>query len=156
MPPRKPKDNVVPVLPDNALAKQAMDAIRQIDSEAHEKKLAQFEQLKSAKITLLDRVDELNNQLGQIDQTVEAITGHPAPSREKGSRRDLKEVRERVERWMEGHRGQKFNAGDLAGEFSELQGASISMFLKPLVASGKVQIDVSDGSRRLKYFVPEG
>ena len=156
MPPRKPKANVVPVLPDNALAKQAMDAIRQIDSEAHEKKLLQFEQLKSAKVTILDRIDELNHQLAQIDQAMEAITGHPAPSREKGSRRDLKEVRERVERWMEGRRGQKFNAGDLAREFPELQGASISMFLKPLVASGKVHIDASDGPKRLKYFVPEG
>jgi hypothetical protein len=156
MPPRKSKTNVVPVLPDNALAKQAMDAIRQIDSEAHEKKLAQFEQLKAAKITLLDRIDELNRQLAQIDQAMEAITGRPAPSREKGSRRDLKEVRERVARWMEGHKGQRFNAGDLVREFPELEGVAISYLFKPLVESAKVHTDTSGGAKRLKYFVPEG
>ena len=154
MPPRKIKPTV-PTLPDNALAKQALDAIRQIESEAHEKKLVQLEQLKSAKATIMDRISELNHQLAQIDKAMEAITGHPAAAREKGGRRNLKEVRERVERWMEGHKGQKYNAGDLAREFPELQGASISMFLKPLVESGKVHTDASDGVRRTKYFIPE-
>jgi len=154
MPPRKLKA-AVPVLPDNALAKQALDAIRQIDSEAHEKKLVQLEQLKSAKATIMARMDELNHQLGQIDKAMEAVTGHPAPAREKGNRRDLKEVRERVARWMEGHKGQKFNAGDLVREFPDLEGVSISWFVKPLVESGKVQIDASDGAKRLKYFMPE-
>jgi len=155
MPPRKPKNQVVPVLPDNALAKQTLHAIEQIDREAHEKKLAQFEQLKSAKVTILDRIDELNHQLAQIDKAMEAITGRPAPAREKGGRRDLKEVRERVARWMEGHKGQRFNAADLAREFPELEGVAISYLFKPLVESGKVHTDTSDGPKRLKYFMPE-
>ena len=154
MPVRKTKINV-PTLPDNALAKQALDAIRQIDHEAQEKKLAQMEQLKSAKATIMDRVNEFNHQLAQIDKAMEAITGHPVASREHRGRRNLKEVRERVERWMEGHKGQKFGAGDLAREFPELQGVSISLFLKPVVESGKVHTDASDGVRRTKYFVPE-
>jgi hypothetical protein len=85
-----------------------------------------------------------------------SLARQSAPSREKGSRRDLKEVRERVARWMEGRKGQKLNAGDLAQEFPELQGTSISFLVKPLVASGKVHTDTSDGAKRLKYFVPEG
>ncbi len=154
MPPRKPKTDV-PVLPDNALAKQAMDAIRKIDTEAQEKKLAQLELLRAARATIMERMNELHHQLAQIDKASEAITGRPAPSGEKGARRNLKEVRERVERWMEGRKGQKFGAGDLAKEFPELQGVSISMFLKPAVESGKIHTDASDGIRRTKYFVPE-
>jgi hypothetical protein len=56
---------------------------------------------------------------------------------------------------MEGRKGQKYGAGDLAREFSELEGVSISKFLKPLVESGKIHTDVSDGIKRTKYFIPE-
>lgn len=154
MPPRKPKTSV-PVLPDNALAKQAMDAIRKIDTEAQEKKIAQLEMLKSARASIMERVNELQHQLAQIDKASEAITGRPAPTGEKGNRRNLKEVRERVDRWMEGHKGQKYGAGDLTKEFPELQGVSISLFLKPLVDSGKIHTDASEGIRRTKYFMPE-
>ena len=154
MPPRKIKPSA-PALPDNALAKQALDAIREIDRDAQEKKLAQMEQLKTAKATIMDRINEFNHQLAQIDKAMEAITGRPAPARENRGRRNLKEVRERVERWMEGHKGEKFGAGDLAREFPELQGVSVSMFLKPVVESGKIHTDASDGIRRTKYFVPE-
>ena len=155
MPVRNPYANV-PAVRDNALAKQTLEAIRKIDSEAHEKKLAQLEQLKTAKTTILGRVSELNHQLAQIDTAMEAITGHAAPAREKGGRRSLTEVRQRVEQWMEGHKGQKFNAGDLVREFAELEGVSISFLVKPLVAAGKVRVDASDGAKRLKYFMPEG
>jgi len=153
--PRKPQTNV-PVARDNALARQALDAIRLIDTEAHEKKLPQLELLKSAKAAILERVNELNHQLAQIDKAMMAITGRSAPTREKGARRNLQEVKERVAQWMEGHKGQKFNAGDLVTEFPDLHGVSISMLLKPQVESGKVKIDASDGAKRLKYFMPEG
>jgi len=155
MPVRNPYANV-PAPRDNALAKQTLEAIRKIDTEAHEKKLAQLEQLKSAKATILGRVSELNHQLAQIDKAMEAIMGHAVPVREKGGRRSLTEVRQRVELWMEGRKGQKFNAGDLVREFAELEDVSISFLVKPLVASGKVRVDASDGAKRLKYFVPEG
>ena len=68
----------------------------------------------------------------------------------------MKDVRQRVEQWMDEHKGQKLNAGDLVREFPELEGVSISFLVKPLVASGKVRVDASDGAKRLKYFVPEG
>ncbi len=154
MPPKKVK-TAPASSPDNALAKQALDTIKQIDREAMDKKMAQLEMLKSAKATLMDRIDELNHQLAQIDKTMEAITGHPAPSREKRERRNLEEIRERVSRWMEGHRGQKFSAGELTKEFPELEGVAISIFIKPLVESKQVQTDSSDGVRRMKYFVPD-
>ena len=56
-------------------------------------------------------------------------------------------------RWLEGRRGQKFGAGELVREFPELDGTPISIFLKPLVESGKVRTDTSEGIRRTKYFV---
>jgi hypothetical protein len=155
MPARNPYANA-PATRENALAKQAMDAIREIEREAQEKKLAQLDQLKSAKETILARLAELSHQLAQIDKAMEAITGETAAPREKGSRRNLTEVRERVGRWMEGRKGQKYGAGDLVKEFAELDGVSISWFLKPLVESGTVLTDASDGAKRLKYFVPEG
>jgi hypothetical protein len=156
MPARNPQANN-PASRDNALAKQAMDAIREIEREAQEKKLAQLEQLKTAKATITARMTELNHQLAQIDKAMETITGQAAaPVREKGSRRDLKEVRERVGRWLDGRKGQRYGAGDLVKEFPELEGVSISWFLKPLVESKLVQTDASDGAKRLKYFVAEG
>jgi hypothetical protein len=156
MPPRKTKE-VETAMPDNAMAKQALDAIRQIERETQEKKQAQVEKLKAAKASLLDRMGELERQLAQIDKAMEAISGEPAEERGGGGgeRRNLKEVRERVDRWMEGHKGQKLAPGDLVREFPELEGVSISTFLKPLVDSKKVQTDDTDGPKRLKYFVPE-
>jgi hypothetical protein len=157
MPARSQNTNAsAPGTRENALAKQAMDAIREIEREAQEKKMAQLEQLKSAKATIMARVAELNHQLAQIDKAMETITGQAVETvREKGSRRDLKDVRERVGRWLEGHKGQKYGAGDLVKEFPELEGVSISWFVKPMVESGLVQTDASDGAKRLKYFVPE-
>jgi hypothetical protein len=156
MPARNPYANA-PAVKDNALAKQAMDAIREIEREAQEKKLAQLEQLKTAKATIMARLTELQHQMAQIDKAMETITGQAAaPAREKGTRRNLTEVRERVGRWLEGRKGQRYGAGDMVKEFPELEGVSISWFLKPLVESGLVQTDASDGAKRLKYFVPEG
>ena len=154
MPPKKVKPAPAS-LPDNALAKQALDTIKQIEREAQDKKLAQLEMLKSARATIMERVEELNHQLAQIDKTMSAITGQPAPTGEKRERRNLEEIRERVSRWMEGHRGEKYAAGQLAAEFPELDGVAISIFLRPLVEAGKVQTDASEGVRRMKYFVPE-
>ena len=57
-------------------------------------------------------------------------------------------------RWLEGRRGEKFNAGTLTREFSELQGTAVSYVLKPLVGAGRVQVDASEGMKRPKYFAP--
>jgi hypothetical protein len=142
-------------LPDNALAKQALESIKAIEREAQEKKLAQVETLKSAKAALLERLNELNHQLVQIDKAIAAVTGEPVPTREKRGRRNLDDVRERVGRWLDGHRGQRFGAGDLVREFPELEGVGMSIFLKPLISSGKLQTDKSEGIRRMKYFVDD-
>jgi hypothetical protein len=155
MPPRKVKV-VETALPDNAIAKQSIDAIRQIEREAVEKKQALGEQLKAAKVALMERLRELEHQLAQIEKAAESISGRGSPAAEGGGeRRNLKEVRQRVERWMDGHKGEKLAPADLVKEFPELEGVSMSVFLKPLVEEGKVHTDASGGSRRLKYFVPE-
>lgn len=137
---------------ENAIARQAMNAIQQIDREARERKLAQAETLNAAKATLHKRIEELEHQLAQIDQVMAAITGSPVVH-EKRARRDLSADRERVARWMEGRKGQKFAAGDLLREFPELEGAQISYLLKPLVQDGKIHTDISEGMKRPKYFV---
>src|SRR6185369_8961220 len=105
MPPRKNNAKASGGLPDNALAKQAMDTIKQIEREAQDKKLQQLESLKTARITIMERISELQHQLTQLDKAMEAITGHaPAGTGERRERRNLEEVRQRVARWMEGRR----------------------------------------------------
>ncbi|HUO07490.1 MAG TPA: hypothetical protein VM008_04255 [Phycisphaerae bacterium] len=141
------------ILPDNALAKQAIENIAKIEREAQQKKLEQLEGLKGAKAAILERMNELTHQLQQIDKAISAVTGEPAPSREKRERRDWSDTRERVGRWMEARKGEKFAAGQLVKEFPELDGQVVSIFLRPLVESGKVKTDASEGVRRTKYFV---
>jgi hypothetical protein len=150
----KKSKNAAP-LPDNALAKQALEAIDQIEREAEQKKLAQAEGLKEARETIMKRIGELNHQLEQLDKALSAITGEAPAPKERRQRRDLNEIRERVGRWMEGRRGQKFSAGDLQREFPELEGVAVSIFLKPLVEENKVKTDASEGIRRMKYFVAD-
>ena len=141
-------------LPDNSLARKAIEAIQMIEEEAKGKKMAQLESLQSAKAAIHERMNELTHQLAQIDDAIASIKGVPV-HKEKRVRRNLDDDRERVARWMTGHKGQKFGAGDLVREFPELEGTVMSAFLKPLVQEGKVHTDVSEGIRRTKYFIPE-
>jgi anti-sigma factor RsiW len=142
-------------LPDNALAKQALENIAKIEKEAQQKKMEQLEGLTSAKTAIVERINELNHQLEQLDKAMEAVTGRPAPTREKRQRKSWEGERERVGRWMEGRRGQKFAAGDLIREFPELDGQVMSIFLKPLIEAGKIKTDTTEGIRRTKYFTGE-
>jgi len=141
-------------LPDNSLAKKAIEAIEQIEEEAKRKKMAQLEALQGAKAAVHERMNELQHQLEQIDEAIASIKGTPIV-KEKRTRRNLEEERERVGRWMSGRKGQKFAAGDLVREFPELEGVIISVFLKPLISAGTIQTDTSEGIRRTKYFAPE-
>ncbi len=142
----------LPSRSDNAIARKALEAIREIEQDAKAKKLGQLDTLQTAKAAIVQRVEELNRQLEQIQQAVSAITGKQAP-KERRARRDLTEERERIGRWMVGRRGEKFGAGDLVREFPELEGTPMSIFLKPLVESGKVKTDATGGMKRTKYFV---
>ena len=137
---------------DNSLVQSAMDAIKQIDRETKTRKLAQAEALNTASAAIERRLEELQHQLTQIDNAISTIRGTPA-AQPRRTRRDLSEDRQRVARWMEGRKGQKFAAGDLLREFPELEGAQISYLLKPLVQDGKIHTDTTEGSRRPKYFV---
>jgi hypothetical protein len=139
-------------MPENALAKKAMDEIGRIEREAQDKKLAQLDSLQTAKAHLLDRMRDIQREVDQIDEAISHITGK-AMSKERRERRDLSGERERVARWMAGRQGQQFSASDLVREFPELDGTPISIFLKPLVESGRIKTDASGGIRRTKYFV---
>ena len=116
--------------------------------------MAQLEALQGAKAAVHERMNELQHQLEQIDEAIASIKGTPIV-KEKRTRRNLEEERERVGRWMSGRKGQKFAAGDLVREFPELEGVIISVFLKPLISAGTIQTDTSEGIRRTKYFAPE-
>jgi hypothetical protein len=141
-------------LSDNALARSALEAVAQIEREAQERKRTQLETLVTARETIQGRLRELEHQLAQIDQAMTAISGKPAQVRTSSSaRRNWDEVRGRVYRWLEGHKSEKYTAGDLAREFPELAGASVSPILKPFLQDGRIQADYSEGAKRPKYFV---
>jgi hypothetical protein len=139
-------------LPDNALAKQALENIAKIEKDAQQKKLEQLEGLHTARANITERINELNHQLEQIDNAMEAVTGRAAPTKERRPRKSWEGERDRVGRWMEGRHGQKFAAGDLIREFPELDGQVMSIFLKPLIEAGKIKTDTTEGVRRTKYF----
>ena len=141
------------LLSENAFARKAFEEIRRIEEEANQKKLAQLESLKSARGAIMARINEFEHQLTQIDSVVGTITGRPAAGRVRSERKNWDEVRERIARWMQGRQGQRFTAGDLLSEFPELDGRQVSIFLKPLIETGDVQSDASEGPRRTKYFV---
>ena len=147
----------IPALGDNAIARKALEAIQQIDKEAQAKKLAQLNELRSAKAAIHERINELSHQLKQLDAAIAAIGGKAASAapKAKRERRDLSEVRERVGRWLQGRKGQKFGSADLVKEFPELDGVGVSMFLKPLLEAGQVKSDASEGRLKTKYFAPE-
>ena len=126
--------------PDNVLARKAIEEIERIEREAQQKKEAQGESLRAARLAIEERIAELNGQLRQIDDAMAQITGK-APQRAKRPRRDLSADRERVARWMTGRAGQRFGAGDLVREFPELEGTQISIFLKPMVEAGKNELE---------------
>jgi len=144
-------------LADNAIAKKALEEIQKIEDEAKQKKFAQLESLQQVKANILDRMEELQHQLAQVDNAITMITG--AGSKASASRqpkrtyRNLDEERDRVARWMVARKGERFMAGDLAKEFPELDGFKISLFLKPLMQAGTVKTDDSEGHRRMRYFV---
>jgi hypothetical protein len=153
---RNRRSKVVVAPADNAIAKKALEAIQQIEKEAQAKKLAQLDELQSAKAAIHERINDMTHQLKQIDAAIAAILGKDAPAPKKQrDRRELADVRERVGRLMQGRKDQKFGAGELVKEFPELDGVGISMFLKPLIVAGQIKTDVSDGIRRTKYFSAE-
>lgn len=143
-------------LADNAVAKKVLDEIQKIEAEATQKKLEQLESLEQVKTNIIDRIEELQHQLAQIETAITAITGNKRASSsqpQKRVRRELNEVRERVVRWLGSQDGKMFMAGDLIKEFPELEGVQISMFLRTLTQNGTVKTDSSEGNRRMKYFV---
>ena len=142
-----------PELPENALTQKVLAEIEKIEAEARQRKLAQLETLQQARGNILERIGELQHQLAHIDKAIAAADGKPGAIRgDKPLRRNLNDVRERVGRWLQERKGQKFGAGDLVKEFPELEGTPISYLLKPLVQSGQVQVDASEGIKRPKYF----
>jgi hypothetical protein len=142
--------------PDHTVARQALEAVAQIDQDAQKKKHAQVEGLRESRRAILGQLKDVQRQVAEIDAILAAITGQPAAAPARAGRRDLSDVRERMGRWLEARPGEKFNAGALAREFPELGNTAVSYLLKPLVEAGRIQTDASEGIKRPKYFAPAG
>jgi hypothetical protein len=139
---------------ENAYAKKALEAIRQIEEEASRKKTEQLTGLRQALQNIEDRISELTTQREQVETAMVAISGR-APVRRPRSNHD--DLRRRVLRWLGSHSGQWYTAGDLHREFPELQQiASIAAFLKNELAEGRVRIDKTGGNRNTRYTGNEG
>jgi DNA repair exonuclease SbcCD ATPase subunit len=136
---------------DNAFAKKALEAISQIEEEAQRKKSEQLEGLREALKNIQQRINDLEHQRTQVEEAIGRITGRaPAPARRTRSNHD--ELRGRILRWLGGHAGEWFTAGDLQREFPELEKVtSVAMFLKKPVSEGQVKVDKSGGNRNTKY-----
>jgi hypothetical protein len=136
---------------DNAFAKKALEAIQQIDAEASRRKQEQLESLREALGNIDQRIDDLQHQRQQVVEAISKITGKPAPAGRK-PRGSHDELRARLLRWLAGHPGEWYTAGDLQREFPELEGmASIAMFLKKPITEGQVKVDKTGGNRNTKY-----
>jgi hypothetical protein len=138
---------------DDNVTRQALEAVAQINREAQQKKHAQLETLRQSRAAILTQLKDIQRQIDDIDKALAAITGRRAPEPKSG-RRDLSDLRERMGRWIESRRGEKFGAGVLAGEFPELGDTAVSYILKPFVESGRLLTDASEGPKRPKYYAP--
>ena len=116
-----------------------------------------MEGLRESRAAVSREIKGLLRQISQIDSALTEIAGASAATpatQYTRARRDLGELRKRIGAWLEGRRGEKFGAGALADEFPELENTAVSYVLKPLVQSGRIQVDASAGSKRPKYFAP--
>jgi hypothetical protein len=140
---------------DDALTRNALEAVAQINREAQQKKRAQLDTLRQSRSAILAQIKDVQHQIDQIDAALAAITGQRAAAPKSG-RRDLSDLRERMGRWLESRRGEQFGAAALAHEFPELGDTAVSYILKPFVESGRLKADFSEGPKRPKYFAVSG
>jgi len=125
----------------NAIARQALDKIKEIDRQAQAEKDKQLESLHQAREAITTRIAELEHQQSEIDVAIASITGKsPEKTKERRKRTDMTEARQRVVRWMQSHKGTRYSAAQLLAEFPELAEADvkISMFLKAAVEAGEL------------------
>lgn len=137
-------------LPENAIARKALESLLQIEEEAERQKAEQLEGLREALGNIDGRIRELEEQKQQVEEAIGRITGKAPLERRRRTNHD--ELRARVLRWLSGHAGTWYHASDLQREFPELQEvASVSMFLKNAIGEGAVKVDKSGGNRNTKY-----
>jgi hypothetical protein len=82
--------------PSSDLARQVLDSIAQIEHEAQQKKRAQVDGLRQSRRVILDQLKDSRRQIDQIDRALAAVSAAMAPTKAKGTRRDLSDVRERM------------------------------------------------------------
>ena len=130
---------------ENALARQALDKIKQIDRDATAAKGQQLQLLSQAKDAIQARISELLHQQEEIDDAIACITGKKTEKgkKERRKRADLSEVRARVVRWLQTHKGTRYSATQLLQEFPELAegGIKVSLLLKSPVENKELNTE---------------
>ena len=129
-----------PSEPVNALARQAFEKIKEIDRNASAEKNEQLKTLVKAKEVIDLQVAELLQQEAELDQAIAQITGKGTTkaSAAKRVRVDRTDVRQRLVRWLQAHKGERYSYRQLEQEFPELGDVSFPVFIKPVVAAGQV------------------
>lgn len=137
-------------MPENAVARKALESLRQIEEEAARQKEAQLDGLNEALRNIQGRIGELRLQAQQVEEAIASITGRAPTGRRLRSNHT--ELRARLLRWLSGHAGTWYTASELQREFPELAGInSVAVFLTGAVEEGKVKVDKSGGNRNTKY-----
>ena len=132
----------------NALARQAMERIREIDRKAAEEKDQQIQILRHAKDAVHQRVVELLHQEDELDKAIAHITGAVAAkvSAAKRPRANYADILDRLVGWLQAHKGQRYTYRQLETELPELTDVSFAQLIKPAVAQGEITKEGNHGS----------
>jgi len=134
--------------PVNALARQAMERVREIDRHAADEKGQQIQALRQAKETIHQRVLELLRQEDELDQAIALVTGKPVEKllKVKRPRANYADILDRLVSWLQEHKGQRYNYRQLEAELPELADVSFAQLIKPAVAEGEINKEGSRGT----------
>lgn len=121
----------------NAIAAEALAAIKKIDEKAKAEKLGQVEKIKTAKKNLTDRINELQDQQAELDKALAEITGKAVAVSGGRGNVDLADLRQRIVRLLQAHKDQDYSYAAILQQFPELGNRPFSVFMKAHLGNGK-------------------
>ena len=136
-----------PSEPVNALARQALEKIKEIDRNASAEKNEQLKVLVKAKEAIGLRVAELLQQERELDKAIAQITGKPEkPLKVKRPRANYADVLDRLVSWLQEHKGARYTYRQLEAELPEISDVSFAQLIKPAVAEGEINKEGNRGN----------
>ena len=137
-----------PSEPVNALARQALEKIKEIDRNASAEKNEQLKALVKAKEAIGQRVAELLQQETELYKAIAQITGKPAEKslKVKRPRANYADVLDRLVSWLQEHKGARYTYRQLEAELPEISDMSFAQLIKPAVAEGEINKEGSRGN----------